>query len=360
MTKKIILISGLILAISKLYSQSAPKYSNDFLDIGVGARALAMGNSVVASTNDVTSGYWNPAGLMGVQGDIEVSLMHDEYFAGIAKDDYLAASYKFDKNSVFGLTVIRFGVDDIPNTLYLIDPTGNINYNNITTFSVAQYAFLFSYARTFDGLPGLQLGGNVKVIHSIIGSFGGSWGFGLDGAAQYRYKDWLFGAVGRDITSTFNAWSYSLSQSDVDELLATNNIPPQGGLEVTLPRLLLGAARTFKFFSDKVSVMPELGADVTFDGKRNTLISSNPISVDPHLGVEVGYKGIIFLRMGVGNLQTSTDVTGAAATYVNPDFGVGIKVKAFSLDYALTDNTAAGLYSNVFSVKFDINKKPGR
>ncbi|HTB31094.1 MAG TPA: PorV/PorQ family protein [Bacteroidia bacterium] len=358
MIKKIFLLCGLVLSIGELYAQTAPKYSNDFLDIGVGARALAMGNSVVASNSDVTSGYWNPAGLMGVTGDIEISLMHDEYFAGIAKDDYLAASYKFDKNSVFGLTIIRFGVDNIPNTLYLIDPTGNVNYNNITSFSVADYAFLFSYARSFDGIKGLTIGGNVKVLRSIVGDFGGAWGFGLDGGAQYKYKDWLFGAVGRDITSTFNAWSYNLSPTDVAALEETNNVPPSGGLEVTLPRLLLGAARTFKLFHEKVTLMPELGADITFDGKRNTIISSDPVSVDPHLGVEAGYRGIVFLRLGVGNIQTSTDVTGAAGTYFSPDFGVGIKIKSFALDYALTDNTAAGLYSNVFSVKFDINKKP--
>ena len=106
--------------------------------------------------------------------------------------------------------------------------------------------------------------------------------------------------------------------------------------------------------------MPELGADITFDGKRNTVISTNPVSVDPHLGVEAGYRGIVFLRLGVGNLQTSTDPTGAGTTYLQPDFGVGLKIKSFCLDYALTDNTAAGLYSNIFSVKFDINKKAGR
>ncbi len=360
MTKKIILIGGLVIAFSKLYSQSAPKYSNDFLDIGVGARALAMGNSVIASSNDVTSGYWNPAGLMGVKGDIEISLMHNEYFAGIAKDDYLAASYKFDKNSVFGLTVIRFGIDNIPYTIDLLDANGNVNYNNITSFSDAQYAILFSYARTFDKIPGLQVGGNVKVIRSIVGDMASSWGFGLDAAAQYRYKDWLFGAVGRDITSTFNAWSYNLSQDLINVFQQTGNEIPQNGLEVTLPRLMLGAARTFKFFHDNLSLMPELGADVTFDGRRNTVISSNPISVDPHLGVEAGYRDIIFLRLGIGNIQNSTDATGASGTYVQPDFGVGLKIKSFSLDYALTDNTAAGLYSNIFSVKFDINKKPGK
>jgi len=359
MIKKIILCGGIILSVGKLYSQTV-KYSNDFMDIGVGARALAMGNSVIATDNDVTSGYWNPAGLMGVTGDIEIALMHNDYFAGIAQDDYLAASYKFDKNSVFGLTVLRFGVDNIPNTLNLIDPTGNVNYNNITSFSVADYAFLFTYARSFTGMPGLTLGGNVKVIRSIVGDFGGSWGFGLDAGAQYKYKDWLFGAVGRDITSTFNAWSYSLSPTDLAVLAETGNTIPEDGLEVTLPRLLLGAARTFKFFNEKVSLMPELGADITFDGKRNTLISSNPVSIDPHLGIEIGYRSIVFLRMGIGNLQSTTDPTGANTEGFNPDFGVGVKIKSFSLDYALTDNTAAGLYSNVFSVKFDINKKPGK
>ena len=360
MIKKVILFSGLFLSISKLYSQSAPKYSNDFLAIGVGANSLAMGGSVTASVNDVTAGYWNPAGLMGIKDDIEVALMHDEYFGGIAQHDYLGLSYKFDRNSVFGLTVIRFGIDNIPYTIDLVGPTGAIDYNNVTSFSDAQYAFLFSYARSFDRIKGLTVGGNVKVIRSVIGDFASSWGFGLDAGAQYKYKDWLFGAVGKDITSTFNAWSYSLSQDLVNVFEETGNEIPTDGLEITLPSLQIGAARTFKYFHNNISFMPELGANITFDGQRNTLISTNPVSVDPHLGAEIGYKGIVFLRLGVGNIQTSSDPTGQAATYFSPDFGVGLKIKAFSLDYALTDNTTAGLYSNIFSVKFDIDKKPGR
>lgn len=360
MIKKVILFAGLFLSLSKLEAQTAPKYSNDFLQIGVGANSLAMANSVTASVNDVTSGYWNPAGLMGVKGDIEAALMHDEYFGGIAQDDYLALSYRFDSVSVFGLSIIRFGIDDIPYTIDLIDPTGNVNYNNITSFSDAQYAFLFSYARSFKQFPGLTLGANVKVIRSVIGDFANSWGFGLDAGAQYHYKDWLFGAVGKDITSTFNAWSYNLSPDLINVFQETGNEIPQNGLEVTLPSLQIAAARMFMAFHQKISIMPELGANITFDGQRNTLISTNPVSVDPHFGMEVGYKSIIFLRFGVGNIQTSSDPTGEAATYFSPDFGVGIKIKSFTLDYALTDNTTAGLYSNIFSLKFDINKKPAK
>ncbi len=50
------------------------KYSNEFLNIGAGARGLAMGNAQVASANDATAGYWNPAGLVGVKDHLTQEL----------------------------------------------------------------------------------------------------------------------------------------------------------------------------------------------------------------------------------------------------------------------------------------------
>lgn len=348
---------GFLFAFTTLFAQ-APKYSDDFLDIGVSARALAMGNSVTATVNDVTSGYWNPAGLLNVTGNLQVSLMHAEYFAGIAKYDYGALAYKIDSNSVFGLTAIRFGVDDIPYTIDLVDASGNVNYNNITSFSAADYAFLFSYARKVP-VPGLQVGASVKVLRMVVGDFASAWGFGFDAGAQYQYKNWQFGAVARDFTSTFNAWHYNLSTDIETVFQETGNVIPQDNVEITLPRLLLGAARKFTFYKGKVSLLAEADADMTFDGRRNTVISTNPVSVDPHLGVEIGYKGFIYLRGGVNNIQSSTDIAGAAITTFQPDFGVGIKIKSFTLDYALTNigNASVALYSNIFSLRFDINKK---
>ncbi len=123
------------------------KYSNEFLAIGVGARALGMSNASVATVSDVTSGYWNPAGLAGLKNNFEVVLMHSEYFAGIAKYDYGALAKQIDSSSSIGLSIVRFGVDDIPNTTELIDANGQIDYDRITTFSAADYAFILSYAK---------------------------------------------------------------------------------------------------------------------------------------------------------------------------------------------------------------------
>ena len=59
------------------------KYSNEFLNIGAGARGLAMGGAQVATVEDGTAGYWNPSGLTSIKQYPSAYFMHAEYFAGI-------------------------------------------------------------------------------------------------------------------------------------------------------------------------------------------------------------------------------------------------------------------------------------
>lgn len=339
-----------------LFAQ-VPKYSNEFLSIGVGGRALGMSNACVASIQDVTAGYWNPAGLLGMKNDMQLGLMHSEYFAGIAKYDYGAVARRLDSSSVFALSFIRFGVDNIPNTTELIDAAGNVDYDKITQFSAADYAFVLSYARS-PKIKGLYLGANAKIIRRIVGDFAGAWGFGLDAGAQYEYKDWKFGIMGRDITTTFNAWNYSLTQEMQDVFAVTGNEIPTNSTEITLPRLVFGAAKSLHLMKD-LSLLTELNVDMTFDGMRNVLFQGNPGSGDPHLGIELGYKSMAFLRGGIMNIQREKDLTGKNIITLQPNFGVGVKIKSISLDYARTDigDQSAALYSNVFSVRIDINKQ---
>ncbi len=115
------------------------KYSNEFLKIGVGARALGMSNAYISSVQDVTAGYWNPAGLTNIQSDLQLGAMHSEYFAGIAKYDYGALAKPIDSVSTIAFSMIRFGVDDIPNTTRLIDGQGNVNYDRVTRLRRAHF-----------------------------------------------------------------------------------------------------------------------------------------------------------------------------------------------------------------------------
>lgn len=349
----------LLLDVNAQESEStiAPKYSNEFLAIGVGARGLAMSSSYITSVNDVTAGYWNPAGLLGVKSDMQISVMHAEYFAGLAKYDYGAFAKPIDSSSALGFSVIRFGVDDIPNTTELIDAEGNIDYDRITSFTAADYGFLFSYARK-TSIPGLNLGANFKVIYRHVGDFARSWGFGLDAGAQYQVNDWRFAAVVRDVTSTFNAWSFNLSDEMAATLVATGNELPQNGLELTLPRLILGASRSFDIGTN-FNLLAEVNIDMTTDGKRNVLIKSDPLSFDPHVGLELGFRNLIFLRMGMGNIQQVTELAGNTTTSFQPNIGIGLQIKRITLDYALTDigDQSVALYSNLFSLRFDIVKQ---
>ncbi len=353
--KRITLFAALVSA-SGLFAQ-APKYSNEFLAIGVGARAMAMSNANVAGVSDVTSGYWNPAGLSLMTGKVQVSLMHAEYFAGIAKYDYGAIAARIDSFSTAGVSVIRFGVDDIPNTTELIDSDGNINYDNVQSFSAADYAFLLTYARQNKKIKGLRYGANAKVINRRVGKFANAWGFGLDIGVQYNVKNWHFGASYRDATSTFNAWRFDIPENMRDVFASTGNTIPSNSVEVTLPRLILGAGYKFNF--KKFSLYTEANFNITTDGKRNVPIKTDVFSIDPTFGLELGYGGFVFIRAGAGNIQSYTDDNGKKITTVQPNLGLGIKLRSVCIDYALTNigNASVAPYSNVFSLRFDINPK---
>ncbi len=326
-------------------------YSNEFMSNGVGAPALAMGNSVVASVCDVSSGYWNPAGLVSISNNYGLSLMHTEYFAGMAKYDYAGASYRIDDQRIVGLTLLRFGVDDIKNTLEIFDSEGNLDYDRIKKFSVADYGILFSYAQKAKN-PNLQYGANVKIIHRIVGEFAKAWGFGFDIGAQFHKNKWSYGIVLRDATSTFNAWSFNNDKLAVTVLDSTFNTISSSAIEATLPKLLLGTGRNFTL-NKNFDLHVELDADLTFDGEKHTVVSSNLVSIDPHMGMELGYKKFMFVRCGVGNFQEVMEFDEKAWSF-QPTIGFGLQLKSFALDYAFTDvgDQSIAEYSNVFSLRY--------
>ena len=361
---KIYRLALILCTLSVSFHSSAQfrKYSNEFLNIGAGARGLAMGSSQVATVKDGTAGYWNPAGLTGVKNYANANLMHAEYFAGIGKYDYVSLAIPVANNKrTVGISALRFAVDDIMNTLFLVEPDGSINYNNIQAFSSADYGFLFSFSQNLKETEKkkIDFGVNAKVIHRSVGKFAKAWGFGIDAGLQIHSDKWRFGFVGRDITTTFNAWTFNFTDKEKEALYLTNNEIPVKSTEMTAPRLVVGVARDFTI-SKKLGLLAEANFDFTFDGKRNTLVSADPVSIDPKIGVEFNINQSIFLRGGINNFQKALsdgDTLNQKKVWIyQPSAGAGFKIQNVRIDYAFTNlaNQSNPLFTHVFSLQFDL------
>jgi len=359
-----VIITLLMLYPAVTFSQFR-KYSNEFLNIGAGARGLAMGSAQVASANDATAGYWNPAGLVGVKDNPNAGIMHADYFAGIAKYDYVSLAIPIQDNKrTIGFSALRFAVDDIPNTLFLVEPDGSINYNNIQSFSSADYAFLFSFAQNIKETETkrISFGANAKIIYRKVGKFATAWGFGLDAGLQMHGEKWHLGLMARDITTTFNAWSFKFTEKEKEVLYLTKNDIPVKSTEITAPRLVLGGGYDFSIGSN-VKLLAEANLNVTFDGKRNTVISSNPVSIDPSMGLEAGYKDVFFVRAGITNFQQALadgDTLNQKKVWIyQPSLGAGFKIKNVMIDYAFSNlaNQSNPLFTHIFSLRINLTKK---
>ena len=353
MLKKSLFHFFLLLLCASSYAQTVRKYSNEFMNIGVDAAALGMANAVTSSTNDVNSGYWNPAGLLHIE-DPQVALMHANYFANIAQYDYIAYAKPIDNESAWGISLIRFGVDDIMDTTELMDSQGNIDYNRIRLFSTADYGFTFSYARKLN-FSGLQYGVNAKVIRRVIGKFASSWGFGFDAGLQFEKNDWQFGLMLRDITTTYNIWNIDeAAYKKIADAIPDQNQELPESTEITAPKAQLGLSKKLIIRYD-YSILAAANINMRF-AKTNDLLSTDFVSIDPALGVEFGYTDLVFLRAGAGNFQNVQQLDGAEKVGFQPNIGLGFKYKGIQVDYALTNlgNQNTTLYSNIFSVKVDL------
>jgi len=331
---------------------SQTKYSNEFLQIGAGARSLSLSKAVVASSVNSSSIYWNPSSLVDLT-NTEMELMHASYFAGIANFDQFSYAKKVNETDAVGFMMLRFGVDDIMNTANLIDNEGNVDYNRIELFSAADYAFLFSYAKK-DFFKGFDVGGNAKIIYRKIGDFAKAWGFGFDLSAQKQIGKWKVAAISRDATSTFNSWIFNTEKFE-EVYLQTGNELPENSSEITLPSIQTGIARSFTI-NKNFSAHSELDLDIHFDGERNALWSNSTLSINPHFGTEIKYRDLVDFRFGIGDFSNELDFNNDNYISVQPNIGIGFHFDNIRVDYALTNlgDQSSGLYSNLFSLRYSL------
>jgi len=305
------IVFALLLAFSSLNLLSqgtGNKYAGEFLAIGVGGRPLGMGGAFVSLVGDVTAGYWNPGALARLNYP-QFSLMHDERFGNLVNYDYGAVAIPWGTNSSLGLSVIRLGVDDVPNTqgawLDLnnngyFDNGDRLDYSKINFFNAADWAFIATYSKQHS--EKLSYGVNLKVISRSIDN-GSAWGIGFDIGALYSITPkFRVGANLMDVTTTLLAWN-------------------TGRKELITPTAKIGSSYDIPFFKTG-RITPTVDFDVRFENRRfASLANLGPVSFDMHAGLEYGFKDLFALRVGYNDVKQVT-------------FGAGVKLPKLNLDYS--------------------------
>ncbi|WP_263835796.1 hypothetical protein [Salinibacter sp.] len=342
------------------HGQRLAKYGAEFLAGGVDARALGMGGAYVGLADEVSAGYWNPAGLHGLSYP-EIGYMHVERFAGAVSFDYGGVAMPVTARSTVGVSVFRSGVNDIVNTLAAWNPDRGQplpDYESrITRFSAADWAVFVSYSRAVG--ERLSVGVNFKGIHRSIGDFANAWGYSMDVAARYRAGPYRLGVVVRDVTTMLQSWSVNPSAFEVncinpideqpfdaclneDGTLIENNAAryqavfdqriPQGGTALVLPVARLGSGAAWPV-GDGHTLTVGLDVDVAVDGRRAFVPNIGDVSFRPRLGMAFRYAGVVELRGGVQRLQVG-DPIGVDLT---PSVGAGLDLEQVSVDFSFGD-----------------------
>jgi hypothetical protein len=167
--------------------------------------------------------------------------------------------------------------------------------------------------------------------------------------------------MAKDVSTTYNAWRFNFTEREKEVLYLTKNDIPVKSSEMTAPRVSLGGSYKFSF-GKKFNLLTEAAADLTFDGQRNTLVSSKAVSIDPKIGIEADVNDAFFLRAGIGNFQQGlkdADTLNLKKVWIfQPSVGAGFKLKKIHIDYAFTNlaNQNNPLFTHVVSLRINFGK----
>ena len=318
-----IIIIALLVAPGFMTAQTVAKYAGEFMAIGVGGRALGLGGAQVALANDATAGYWNPAALARINYP-EGIVMHDERFGSLINYDFVSVAIPYGPDASLGLSIIRLGVDGIPDTRNawidsnnngIFDSSDRLDYDKISYFNAADWAFYLSYAKRSS--DAFLYGANVKIIRRGLADQS-AMGIGFDVGAWYSPAENLsFGVNAQDVTTTLIAWS-------------------TGRNELVSPTLKMGAAYGIDAFGGRFT--PVADVDVRFEDRQFASIAHlGPVSFDPHAGLEFDYRKTVALRVGYSDVKQLT-------------LGAGLHLRMLDVDYSFAKFSADETLGNTHRI----------
>lgn len=336
---------------------SAFGFASGSFPTGVGAKYAGMGGAGSAIVDDITSAYFNPAGIIktgnmelkigagaATEGlnDIIGALGNASNPAKFMADNYnKTISIKGGLNAIVGINIAKIGLSVIPAaSLTLTKPTPG-TFLGTTAFAGAAYEGILTmgYSLSVPGLPiaSLDLGANVKSANYVFAMSGATGattttdevstisGIGFDLGAKANIDNPVIpvsvGIVIKDIAESLKG--KTKSQNSVYDPatgnVTTTTLGEGDAAETTMPTTTVIGAST---------VIPGVGLRVAIDydsvaGGKVLGVTQNSYNVT-HIGVEYPILGIIALRAGT----VSGGPSGAeiSQTTIGAGFSLGANI----------------------------------
>lgn len=308
--KKLLYILFLFILSSTAYSQLIPQLGNQragtssfqFLKIGVGARATGMGETFIAVSNDITALYWNPAGLMQFS-EYGAHFSHNEWLVDL-NHEFIGGIYRFGKNNALGVSVIALHTPAMQKTTEF-QPNGTGEY-----FKYGDLGVGLTFARKLT--EQFSFGLTVRYVEETL--------------AELKMRGFMF-----DLGTYY--WT---GLSNTRFAVTISNFGPQVRPSGTITTSTGGTISEFQAFPPPTMFRIGFAYD-PIDNKQNKLTTSiqlnhpNDNAENVNIGVEYGYKDMLFLRGGYKFNVESENYSG----------GIGLKVPLSitktSFDYSIAN-----------------------
>jgi hypothetical protein len=285
-----------------LGDQRAGISTAQFLKIGVGGRATALGEAFIAISDDASALYWNPAGLAQFNKN-QVIISHNIWVVDI-NHDFIGVVYHLDNENSFGASLTALTMDDMPVTTEFA-PFGTGEY-----FGFSDIALSLSYARKMT--EQFSFGGTIKYVEETLDILK-MRGVMIDLGTYYR--------------TGLGSTRFAVTVSNFGSELA-----PDGDV------VLIGNRTNSEWQSFAPPTLFRVGfAFEPYENEEHRVTTSiqlnhpNDNSENIVLGAEYAWQKMFFLR---GGYKFNVDEQ-------NYSFGLGLNVPIslaeFTLDYAFTN-----------------------
>jgi len=323
--KSILLVCIILFFVHGLFAQYETEVSGvgtnaaTFLEIGVGARAMAMGGSYAAVANDPTALYYNPAGIVWING-IQVEAMHNEWLVG-TKYDFVGAVMPlpiFDSSIGLSFMTLDYGEQAV-RTVERPEGTGE-------TYASRDYAVGITYAMAFTdrfsfGMTGKYINQKIwnETGNTMALDLGIFYNTNLDGLRLGISMSNFGNEIrlrGRDLDTTVDPDSKNENVDRVPVEYKTGSYP--------LPLL-------FRFGIAYEAKLGTFGSALVSMDLNHPSNSTESINV----GAEYGFAGMFYFRAGYANMFEKNSINGLTLGGGIDSFKPGHV--GYRLDYAFSD-----------------------